>query len=969
MSFTDLIKGRTQKYIKRIPKPGGGYRYIYREHHGGGVANEKHMTEGAAFSLTFNGQKGHFHIISADGDKLKIKHDELHDAEHPGVEMTRAELAALLTREHAPALRENAKKKRDTATRLKTRAPNSLAALAAEKRAKAAEAKAGGEPAPNAGFVEIYKEALKKEARELQEREELKIGDERDAYLDELEGVLRVKQYLLALNSLKKRQDLTIEQKLEFVRLLHVAKTGAEVSPQELARVEKRLIDNINPATKAHLKKIDDQAQDIKQAARKAGADLDASLYNPDDIQKYKEQQIKQQSEPKPRPSNFKTMPESESDYTKAGSVALSRAAKDTLTKARGEALLSGDRGKALELREHAERETLYTGAPAVDKVLGAMLKDAKRSEEPDGSERTEKSGRLPGGANAALKAAVESGHLLAHTDGTLTTYRAAPERAAQTEGSSWRLAVRNGDAFTLTLDTFEAVTTKRDSEEAPLEPEPERDAAQVDNILGELAQLMKANPHLANDPRLAALLGTQGESTAPKTDGAESVLFITGIEGEERTQKARYRLMEAGDVIASHNPLSFATREDYPEGIQERDYHQNRGEQLKVERNAAHLEPAYLLNTNPDATNGPPIITPEGHVLGGNSRAMSLQLAYGRGGEKGAKYKEALTKQAAAFGFNAADVQALKAPVLVRVYEPKDTRRETLARLVRTMNETKTQGLDARIEGRALASKLTDRTLEAIKKGLEKAPEGFTLNRFLTKPSDGLTNVINSLKRDKIITNENAPLYLRDDGTLTGAGREMVALTLAGSVIRDEKTLKAMDYQTFENLTTALGKLAGAGLGPAAKDALESAVTIYDQAIRSNLITARGSIQSRLEGVSQLLEQASLFTGASAGDLDVEKHKQNIKENPLASAFLQILITNKGSAGIDQSISRFIELTEQKEQLDLLGSNEPLDYTEAAQTLIKELAKEHGVSARLFSDIEAERKAAEAAQASSALF
>ena len=196
-----------------------------------------------------------------------------------------------------------------------------------------------------------------------------------------------------------------------------------------------------------------------------------------------------------------------------------------------------------------------------------------------------------------------------------------------------------------------------------------------------------------------------------------------------------------------------------------------------------------------------------------------------------------------------------------------------------------------------------------------------------------------------------------------------MVALTLAGSVIRDEKTLKAMDYQTFENLTTALGKLAGAGLGPAAKEALESAITIYDQAIRSELITARGSIQSRLDGVAQLLDQASLIEGASAGDLDVEKHKQNIRENPLASAFLQIFITNKGSAGIDQSMSRFIDLTEEKEQLDLLISNEPLEYTEAARALVKELAKEHGVGARLFSDIEAERKAAEAAQASSALF
>ena len=102
--FIDLLKGRTQKYIKRIPKAGGGYRYVYKEHHKGGVGAQEHMKEGAAFKLTFGGQEGHFHIIAAEGDKLTVKHDELHGPDHKGVEMTKAELSELLTREHKPAL-------------------------------------------------------------------------------------------------------------------------------------------------------------------------------------------------------------------------------------------------------------------------------------------------------------------------------------------------------------------------------------------------------------------------------------------------------------------------------------------------------------------------------------------------------------------------------------------------------------------------------------------------------------------------------------------------------------------------------------------------------------------------------------------------------------------------------------------------------------------------------------------------
>ena len=44
------------------------------------------------------------------------------------------------------------------------------------------------------------------------------------------------------------------------------------------------------------------------------------------------------------------------------------------------------------------------------------------------------------------------------------------------------------------------------------------------------------------------------------------------------------------------------------------------------------------------------------------------------------------------------------------------------------------------------------------------------------------------------------------------------------------------------------------------------------------------------------------------------------------------------------------------------------MDYTEAARAIVQELAKEHNIDARLFSDIEAERKAREASAGPSLL-
>lgn len=99
-----MEKGKAHKYVKRVPIPGKTtktgkqrYRYFYRVAHGGGVTNTEHFTEGAAFR---HGE-GHYHVTSADGDKLTLKHDET------GHELTTTKegLGALLQGEHGAELK------------------------------------------------------------------------------------------------------------------------------------------------------------------------------------------------------------------------------------------------------------------------------------------------------------------------------------------------------------------------------------------------------------------------------------------------------------------------------------------------------------------------------------------------------------------------------------------------------------------------------------------------------------------------------------------------------------------------------------------------------------------------------------------------------------------------------------------------------------------------------------------------
>jgi hypothetical protein len=148
---------------------------------------------------------------------------------------------------------------------------------------------------------------------------------------------------------------------------------------------------------------------------------------------------------------------------------------------------------------------------------------------------------------------------------------------------------------------------------------------------------------------------------TSERVSGEETQVLSGDIE-----DAAHYEVRELAEVIPSHDPANgFTRRADYPAIAQERPYHSDRGEQDKVRRNALEFKWRYLVNDLPSASDGPPIITGDGIVLGGNSRAMSLALVYEGNPEKAAQYRQALVNEAAVYGIDGAAVQGMKQPVL----------------------------------------------------------------------------------------------------------------------------------------------------------------------------------------------------------------------------------------------------------------------------------------------------------------
>mgnify|MGYP000285962670 CR=1 FL=1 len=663
------------------------------------------------------------------------------------------------------------------------------------------------------------------------------------------------------------------------------------------------------------------------------------------------ETKSREKAQRKRRKSTKRQAPKTAAPKIKRMSAAERKALDSDLAKA----LREGDADAAHELIKRDQIDYAQTGNSTLDSLLSQAISAGDVETFDDATKKIRARGKLTAEQLSALEEAARRGVFNSTTQGDLEVYAlnssADPDR-------SLTLLVK-GDKFELKVDDFRPPNA-RDQRAIPEGKEQRAPVPKqkLDEALSAIQALLEKNPDLASDPRVAALIGPQSK---PKREGRTDEMFLT-IDGKERKAEFRYQLIEAGDAIPSHDPLSFSKREDYPEGIQERIYHQDRMEQLKVQRNAGSAyEPSYLINTNPDATNGPPIVTPDGIVLGGNSRVMSTQLVHMNNPEGRERYRQKLSQDAAIYGFSQADIDAMDHPMLVRVYEPQQTDKKHMAKLVRAMNENKTQGMDERTAGRAAAAKVSQETLKTLQRGLDRFPD-FTFNRFLTRPSEALGTFKEALFKDGVLNAQNASELIRtQDGTFTATGREFLQSMLTGYVVNDDRLLPNLDYATMEQLTVSLGKLAAAGISETDRASLQNAIAVYDHGIKRDLVKQKGkpADRNRAMNVIMLEEQELDFAaaggeGSDSDDLSVSRIpigeiKDRVRKDPLASAFLKILTLNPGTKQLENTMKRFVKLTEDTGQSSLFGGDEVMDYTEAANKLAKELSETHDIEARLY--------------------
>lgn len=157
-----------------------------------------------------------------------------------------------------------------------------------------------------------------------------------------------------------------------------------------------------------------------------------------------------------------------------------------------------------------------------------------------------------------------------------------------------------------------------------------------------------------------------------------------------------RYRLVEADDVITSHDN-DLRVNPAYPPEMQPRDRTRASSED-QVARIANGVVPE-LLADSPKASDGAPIIGPDGLVESGNGRTIGLRRAYGMG--KAEEYRAWLAENAQRFGLTPEQVAAVKRPMLVRE-RTADVDRVDFARqandpAVAAMSDAEQAAVDAR--------------------------------------------------------------------------------------------------------------------------------------------------------------------------------------------------------------------------------------------------------------------------------
>ncbi len=363
-----------------------------------------------------------------------------------------------------------------------------------------------------------------------------------------------------------------------------------------------------------------------------------------------------------------------------------------------------------------------------------------------------------------------------------------------------------------------------------------------------------------------------------------------------------QYQIVELNNMITSHDDAG-AVNENYPQELQPRDR----------SRAASDTQIASIVNNfAPErvgqaeiATEGAPIVTPEGYVAVGNGRAMAIRQVY-KNAEKAQTYKDYLAGK----GY---DLNGFEQPVLVRKLAI-EMNNEQLKALVDDANTAGTMQYSDSENALRDADKMSGNLLDLLdmEADIDSAANRRFLNAFFAE-------VVPTAERNA---------YLDKDDKITRKGVERVENAIVAKLLPDARMLSILVENPDNNIRKVTKELAKAA----------PAIISFENDIAAGRINADYSIAGDVTGAVDLLKRAKDRNVTAAEFIAM----RDMFEEPISSSTQNMVQLFEKSTGATDFLNKIRSYIRQAgEQGDMSQDNmfgiQPVSKTELLDNLARQ--------------------------------
>ena len=339
---------------------------------------------------------------------------------------------------------------------------------------------------------------------------------------------------------------------------------------------------------------------------------------------------------------------------------------------------------------------------------------------------------------------------------------------------------------------------------------------------------------------------------TTEKVTGSKKTIVLSNGEKLSGT----YKLIEAGNVSASHNAETFEKTEGFPTTengttVNDRDYQSDKNAQNLVTQKSDNFDGRAF------ADNGV-IVTKDGIVVSGNDRTMSGDLAAKKGTDTA--YIEYLKDNASQFGFTLEQIDNMKHPRVVFELNkklPYDTK--TFAMFNKDAKKSKSVSERAKEIGKTIDEDTINSVSEII--------DNFDTIDDLYNNEKATRELISLMQAKNIIdSNDLSDVY--NGSKFTGSGKDLVESVILGSVINEDnaKYFSNNNDLKFKVMKAAPALIQNKTLNDySINELFNNAVEVYKKASSSKMTLDEFTSQSNIFGdndvdlvtkrIAQLLE------------------------------------------------------------------------------------------------------------------